>query len=150
MKILLDTNVIVDVLQKREPWWKDGARIINTAAANRISACITTKQLADIHYFSKQQFKGQENIDAKARQVTSRLLSLILLIDTTVSDCRSAFGINNGDYEDAMVIASASRESVDYIITRNPVHFHNSIIPVLSPAEFVKVLNREFENNTDV
>ena len=141
MRVLLDTNIVVDYLQKREPWWQDSQVIFRAAASKQICACITTKQIADIHYFSKKQFSGFPNVDSKARTVVGRLLSLLELLDTTASDCQNAFGIENGDYEDAMLAAAAVRESLDCIITRNPSHFKSAAIPVLSPAAFAALLD---------
>lgn len=52
MRILLDTNVVVDVLQQREPWHKDGEKIFLAAAMKQLTACITAKQAADIHHLT--------------------------------------------------------------------------------------------------
>ena len=140
MNVLLDTNVIIDLLQKREPWWKDAAIIFRAAALKQVSACITTKQLADIHFFTRRQLKGQADAESKTRRITGALLSLLILLDVTASDCQSAFAIDNGDYEDAMLIASATRASMDYIITRNPLHFKTSPVLIVSPSDFVNLL----------
>ena len=53
MRVLLDTYVIIDVLQHREPWCQDGEAIFLAAAMNQITACVTAKQIADIHYLTK-------------------------------------------------------------------------------------------------
>ena len=82
MRVLLDTNVIVDVLQRREPWYVDGQIIFYAIANKQITGCITAKEAADIHFFSRKQFKGQEHVDAKARQVMAKLYALFELIDT--------------------------------------------------------------------
>ena len=106
MKILIDTNVVVDVLQQREPWFSDGASIFAAVANRQIVGCLSSKQIADLHFFSRKQFKGQENVDAKARQVIGKLMSLFEVIDTLGMDCQNAMGINNGDYEDAILMES--------------------------------------------
>ena len=137
MRVLLDTNVIVDVLQHREPRHADGEKIFLAAAMKQISACVTAKQIADIHFFSCKQFPGAENVDAKARKVISALLGLFEILDTKGEDCQNAIGIENGDYEDAILISTAQREKVDSIITRNPQDFLCSSVPVLSPDEFL-------------
>ena len=142
MKVLLDTNVILDVLQKREPWFAGGSRIFLTAAARQITACFTAKQAADIHFFSKRLFQGEENVDEKARQVISRLYAIFELSDTLAEDCRSALAIENGDYEDAVLIACAAREKMDFIITRDPEHFRVSPIPAVSPDAFADMLEK--------
>lgn len=140
MKVLLDTNVVLDVLQGRQPWAKDGQQIFYAVANNQIIGCITAKQAADIHFFSRKQFTGEENVDAKARSVLARLFALFELIDTLAVDCQNAIAINNGDFEDAIMIATAQRSHLDGIITRNPDHFAVSSIPVYSPAEFVTLI----------
>jgi len=141
MRVLLDTNVMVDVLQRREPWYADGQTIFYAIANRKITGCITTKEAADLHYFSRKQFKGQEHVDAKARQVMAKLFSLFELIDTLGDDCKNALALNNFDYEDAIMIESCSRAKVNCIITRNPDHFSVSPVPVYLPNDFVRILN---------
>ena len=137
MKVLLDTNVVIDVLQKRDPWFKAGKVIFLAVANRKITGCLTAKQIADIHFFSRKQFLGEENVDAKARKVISALLGLFEILDTKGEDCQNAIGIENGDYEDAILISTAQREKVDFIITRNPQDFRCSSVLVLSPDEFL-------------
>ena len=137
MKVLIDTNVIVDVLQSREPWCKQGQVIFLAVANKRISGCITAKEAADIHFFSRKQFAGQENVDEEARNVLAKLFALFEVLDSLAVDCQNAFGINNGDYEDAMMMETASRSGVDCIITRNRSHFFGGSVPVYSPEEFL-------------
>ena len=143
MRAILDTNVVVDVLQRREPWFQDGAVIFRAIANKRVTGCLTAKQIADLHFFSRKQFKGEENVDARARQVVGKILSLFELIDTLGIDCQNALGINNGDYEDAILIESAARAGVEYIVTRNPAHYKTSSVQVYSPAEFVRFIRRQ-------
>lgn len=143
MRAILDTNVVVDVLQRREPWFQDGAVIFRAIANKRVTGCLTAKQIADLHFFSRKQFKGEENVDARARQVVGKILSLFELIDTLGIDCQNALGINNGDYEGAILIESAARAGVEYIVTRNPAHYKTSSVQVYSPAEFVRFISRQ-------
>ncbi len=143
MRAILDTNVVVDVLQRREPWFQDGAVIFRAIANKQVTGCLTAKQIADLHFFSRKQFKGEENVDARARQVVGKILSLFELIDTLGIDCQNALGINNGDYEDAILIESAARACVEYIVTRNPAHYKTSSVQVYSPAEFVRFIGRQ-------
>ena len=137
MRVLLDTNVIIDVLQRREPWFENGKAIFLAVAANKITGCITAKEATDIHYISRKQFKGQENVDFKARKVMKKLFSLFELIDTLGTDCKNALVLANNDFEDAVMIESASRALVDCIVTRNAEHFSDSPVTVYSPEEFV-------------
>ena len=142
MKVLLDTNVILDVLQKRSPWFEDGKEIFLAVAAKQIDGFITAKEAADIHFFSRKQFKGEDNIDTKVRKIISGLLALFGIIDTLGEDCQNALGIENNDYEDAIMITSAKRAGIDFFITRNTEHFEQSSVPICTPADFVKLLKR--------
>ena len=67
-------------------------------------------------------------------------MAFMELEDTCAADCQTALGINNNDFEDAMLIACAARESMDYIVTRNTAHFNGSKVPVVTPADFVRLL----------
>ena len=141
MKVLLDTNVIIDVLQKREPWCEDGQKIFIAAANQQITGCFSSKQAADIYYFSRKQFQGEEYVDSKARQIMSALYLLFELLDTTAVDCKNALVLSNRDYEDAILITLAERENLDCIVTRNTEHFHPfTCIPVYTPNEFIKLI----------
>ena len=60
MKVLIDTNVIVDVLQSREPWCKQGQAIFMAVANKRVSGCITAKEAADIHFFGDELYSKEE------------------------------------------------------------------------------------------
>ena len=143
MKALLDTNVIVDVLQKREPMFADSSKIIIAVADNRLQGYVTSKEIADIHYFSRKQFTGQEDTDKKARQIIEGLLQFLYIVDTTGEDCKKALTIENNDYEDAIMISSAVRSNMDCIITRNSKHFKTSLIPIYSPKDFLDLLKPE-------
>lgn len=143
MKILLDTNVILDVLQDRKPWNEDGKKIFYAIAEQKVSACITSKQVADIHYLSRRQFAGMEDADKKARGIILKLSSVLSIIDTLGSDCMDAIIIENNDYEDAILIMCAARTKLNCIVTRNKDHFRQSPVPVLSPEEFVKILDKQ-------
>ena len=72
MKVILDTNVLLDILQNRMPWAKDAVVIFRSIAGCQIVGCITAKQIADLHFFARKIFKGEENTDAKARQVIGK------------------------------------------------------------------------------
>ncbi|MBP3238975.1 MAG: PIN domain-containing protein [Oribacterium sp.] len=141
MRVLLDTNVIIDVLQNREPWCRSGKAIFLSVAKKEFSGCITAKEAADIHFFAKKQFKGEENVDDKARQILIKIFSLFEIIDTTESDCKNALSFPNNDYEDAIMIETALRSGVDCIITRNTEHFLESPVKIYTPDEFVKIIN---------
>ena len=143
MRVILDTNVLLDVLQNRMPWAENGKTIFRAIAANQITGCITAKQIADLYFFSRKMFRNEENIEEKARQIIIKILGLFESIDTLAADCQTALSIDNGDYEDAVLIAAAVRDSVDCIVTRNTRHFTDSAVPAYSPDAFIALLNAQ-------
>ena len=140
MKVILDTNVILDVLQKREPWFADSVAVFYAAANRQITACFTAKQAADIHFFARKLFRGEERVDERARGIVANLFSVFELLDVLASDCRDALAISNGDYEDTILISVAIREKADLIVTRDPEHFGTSRVLAVTPAELLSRL----------
>ena len=138
MNVFLDTNVVIDVLQNRQPWCEDGKKVFYAIANKQIEGYITAKEATDIYFVSRRQFSGQKDLDQKARKILYTLFDVFEVADTLGTDCKSALGINNNDYEDAVMIACAMRIKADAILTRNPKDFKNSPVMVLSPAEFAK------------
>ena len=142
MRVLLDTNIVVDVLQKRQPWFDSGKEIFTAAALQEITGYITAKQASDLYFFACKQLRGEPDIDKKARKILTNLFAIFEIIDAKGIDCEKAFLRENGDFEDAMLIESALREKIDCIVTRNLVHFQNAPLPVYDPESFVKLLRQ--------
>ena len=142
MRVIIDTNVILDVLQNRKPWSASGKAIFMAIAWKQITGCITAKQAADIHFFSRRQFAGQDHVDEKARNVLSKIFILFETLDSLAVDAQNALGIQNNDYEGAMLMETAIRTGVDGIITRNPEHFKASPVRIYSPDEFISGLSQ--------
>ncbi len=141
MRVLLDTNVVLDVLQGRAPWHTSGQQIFRAAATRRITACVTAKELTDIHCLSRRLFRGQPQADARARDVIAGLCALFEVLDTLANDCREALSLESADYEDAVMIRTAARCGCDSIVTRDPAGFHTSPVPAVDPDRFLKMLD---------
>ncbi|MBR1599869.1 MAG: PIN domain-containing protein [Lachnospiraceae bacterium] len=144
MRVLVDTNIIIDVLQNREPWCNAGKQLFLAIANKQIIGCVTAKEIADIHYISRKQFKGHENIDGKCRDIIAKILTLFELLDTMAADCQNAFAIQNNDYEDAIMLSTAIRCRVDCIITRDKEHYIVEDFPIYTPDIFIEKMNDGF------
>ena len=136
MRVLVDTNVVIDVLQNRQPWSEDGKKLFYAVANKQIEGFITAKEATDIYFISRRQFSGQKNLDQKARKILYGLFDVFEVADTLGVDCINALENDNKDYEDAVMIACAMRIKADAIITRNPKDFKDAPVSVLSPADF--------------
>ena len=133
MKALIDTCVVVDVLQSREPFAADGRKLFLLAADQKFEGCITAKSATDIYYLTHRL----THEDKASRAVLGKLFVLFDVVDTAGIDCRRALPSKVSDYEDAVMIETAVRTEADCIVTRNARDYSGSPLPVYLPGEFV-------------
>lgn len=144
MRALIDTCIIVDTLQSREPF-KDNAQTIFLQAANkRFDGFITAKASTDIYYLTHRYIHS----DKDTRKVLSSLYLLFDTLDTTGIDCRKAISSEMSDFEDAVMVETALRTGMDCIVTRDIKDYSKSLVPVYSPSEFLALLTPEEENES--
>ena len=141
MRALIDTCVIVDVLQPREPFAKDARKIFLFAANRSFIGCMTAKSATDVYYLTHRLTHD----DKASRAVLDKLFSLFEVVDTAGMDCRRAIPSDVSDYEDAVMIETALRTEADCIVTRDPRDYAKSPVTVYSPDEFIKKLEKELD-----
>ncbi|MBQ7671070.1 MAG: PIN domain-containing protein [Clostridia bacterium] len=139
MRALIDTCVIVDVLQSREPFVEDAQKIFLLAANEQFIGCITAKSATDIYYLTHRLTHD----DKASRTVLGKLFTLFEAADTAGIDCRRAIPSEVSDYEDAVMIETALRTEVDCIVTRNTRDYSRSQVKVYTPSDFIKILEKE-------
>ena len=134
MRALIDTCIIIDTLQARQPFCDEANRIFILAANQNVSAFITAKSVTDIHYIMRRYIHD----DSETHKVIDKLLHIFGLADTMGNDCRQAL-INgeSDDYEDAVMIETAKRSGMDCIVTRNERDYSKSSVPVYTPKQFI-------------
>lgn len=139
MTALFDTCIVLDVLQKREPFFDDAHKLFLAVANRRIKGCLTAESILDIYYlFHRQSHNADET-----RKSISALLKLFEILDTSAIDCRKAILSGISDYEDAVITETAIRERVDCIVTRNLRDFKNTSVRILSPEDLVAKITGE-------
>lgn len=139
MRVLVDTCVVVDVLQNREPFAADAQAIFLAAANQQIQAYITAKSVTDIYYLTHRLTHS----DHETRDILAKLLCLFDLLDTAAIDCRQALASEMSDYEDAVMAATAVRTEMDCIVTRNGKDYTNAKVTVYTPHELIQHLAEE-------
>ncbi len=139
MKVLVDTNVIIDALTSREPW-KDSAEKIFIMAANHIiDMYMTASSATDIYYLVRKYLHSTEN----ARIVMGKLYSLAGILEVSEKDCMEALASSINDYEDAVVEQLAGRTGVDYIVTRKVKDYQSGTTKVILSDDFIKMIEAE-------
>ena len=141
MRAIIDTCVVIDALQNREPFCADAQRVFLAVANRRVGGSITAKAVTDIYYLMHRYTHD----DAQSRRALSAIFVLFDVLDTAGLDCRRAISSEISDYEDAVMVESAIRAEVDCIVTRNKRDYEKSSVPVYSPAEFLDLIQPEDE-----
>lgn len=136
MKVLLDTCIAIDFLQKREPFAEDALRIFRAAASELFSGYITAKSATDIFYIDH---RGTHNKAASCQKLRS-LLTIVGLADSAAIDVRQTLASELPDFEDAVMVETAKRIGADCIVTRNKKDYVQSGVSVYTPAEFLELL----------
>lgn len=133
MNALLDTCVIIDVLQERDSFFEDSLAVLNAVADNKFCGYISAKSITDIYYLTRKYIHNE----SETRKVIQKLLELFDLADTAGNDCKSALLSEMTDYEDAVLVQTALRCDCDCIITRNIKDFDKAAIRIFTPKEFL-------------
>jgi predicted nucleic acid-binding protein len=132
MRVLLDTNVILDIALERRPSYAAANRIVRASDFDRMHLFVTASMATDIHYILRKS-KGREYTLA----FLSDLLSLVDVCQVDKSILLDALDSSFVDFEDAVQNAAAIDSQLEIIVTRNKTDYRTSPLAVLSPEEFV-------------
>ena len=133
MKALIDGNIILDVLQKREPHYDASAKIWKLCETNQAEGYLSALTFADLVYVMRKELTPDSICE-----ILKKLALIFHFADLEVSDLMEAAGMKWNDYEDAVQAATAKRLRADCIITRNIKDYQKSPVPAFTPAEFLQ------------
>ncbi|MBR0220612.1 MAG: PIN domain-containing protein [Synergistaceae bacterium] len=134
MKLLLDTNILLDVLTEREPFYDISAIIWHKCACKEFSGCISSLSFANMVYNMRKKLTP-ESIEILA----VRMSDIFEFVDLNRLDIIQASKMRWENFEDALQGVAAERIKADYIITRNIKDFDNSNVRALSPEDFLNL-----------
>lgn len=132
MRLLLDTNVVLDVLLNRSPWITEASEIWPANDDGRVTGYVTASAITDIFCVARRL--ASLNI-AHAAVRTCLEAFQICTIDRRVLE--EAISLPGKDFEDNLQVACANIEGLDAIVTRDPKGFELTTLPVLTPTEAV-------------
>lgn len=133
MKLFLDTNVILDLMIHRDPFFEDISKIVSFYEQKKLTLTTSSVSFVNINYILGRTITKEKVIE---NLKIVRLFCAIL--EVSQSDIDNALFSNFTDFEDAVQYYVALKHDCNYIITRDNKDFKNSEIPVLSPSEFLK------------
>ncbi len=133
MNVIFDTNVILDLLASREPFFALSVEAIAQAERKGSVAAITANTMTDLFFLLRRHLSDR----VRAKALLLEFVQRITVVDTMRDDCLSAFNSPVSDFEDAVLVESALRWGADCIVTRDTGDFSASPIPALTPEEFL-------------
>ncbi len=132
MKVLVDTNILLDVLQHRQPHYAYSAQVWSLAERKQVEAFVSAISFNNSVYVLEKQIGLSKALDAVRR--IRRDFQTVPLNDPVIGD---AFRLTRTDFEDAIQAASAKLVGADCVVTRNPPDFASFGLRVLRPEELI-------------
>ena len=132
LRVLVDTNVALDQLLARQPWFAQAQPLWQARDDGQVIAFLSTTTITDLYYIAGRQVGRDE-----AHRVVERCLREFGLIVVTRAVLEAALVSPGSDFEDNVQIACAVSASLDLIITRDVAGFRQSPIPAIEPAAIV-------------
>ncbi|MCR5457966.1 MAG: PIN domain-containing protein [Clostridiales bacterium] len=133
MKILVDTNVILDVLLNRTEFINDSLAALEKASLQGDRLYFSSSSVTDVYYLIRKQTQSKE----MALDAIKKMAEFLVFAEVNGNCILAATVSKLNDYEDAVVDAVASNVKADYIMTRNLTDFKNANNKVMSPTDFV-------------
>ena len=135
MRVMFDTNVLLDLLLDRDPFVKEAKILISKVEHGEFTGVLCATTLTTIHYLLLKS-NGKED----AVTIIQSLLKLFEIASVTRVVLQDALEINDKDYEDAVLYKSAYHSGSDMIVTRDRKGFSKAELPVMSPKELLVLL----------
>jgi len=135
MKILVDTNILLDVWLQREPFWQTSARVIELVEKKKVAGVLSPTSITTLHYLAR---KGVG--EAKVRKLLKVLLQLFEIGELKKENFSNSLGSKLKDFEDAVLESIAQADGLDFIVTRNIKDFKGSDVRVVDPSELLQII----------
>ena len=135
MKVIWDTNILLDILQKRQPFFADSYHALRKAIDAEHECLMSASAAADIFYVLRKALHSSE----KAKDCIEQLSQLLTFADVCGADIHTALVRPMPDFEDAVADAVAERCKVSYIVTRNVKDFTGSVVSAITPTDFLNM-----------
>jgi predicted nucleic acid-binding protein len=135
VRALVDLNVVLDVLQQREPFCADSTAVLAAAETGRLRGFVAAHSVTTLFYLLAKH-TSQE----RARVSTVELLSILEVAPVDGHVLEQALALPSRDLEDGVQMAAARQAGVDYLVTRDVGGYAAGPLPAVSPAELLALL----------
>ena len=139
MKVLLDTNVILDYILSREPYVKNIVRLFDIICKDEIKGVFTANSVTDIYYIIAKRLG-----DAAARKALWNLLNILVIIGVDGDDCVLVLDMSIADFEDAVIVVCAPKNNIDYIVSNDKelLDVDSNIAQVISSDNILRLITQ--------
>ena len=135
MKVLIDTNVIIDFLLKREPFYKASKEVLMKCTHENVEGFIAMHSISNLWYVLRN-----ESVENRRKCLKIICLALTVCSANHTEVYNAVKNETFNDFEDCLQDACAYQNKMDYIITRNIKDFKNSRVKALTPKELISIL----------
>ena len=136
MKLLIDTNVILDMVLKRENC-DISMELFRRIRTIKIESFITASAVTDLFYIIR---KETHNIN-QTYMIMENIFKLVSILSVTEKDIQDAFHQKWRDFEDCVQYTTGKNNRIDYIVTANQKDYSDAILPILTPAACIELIN---------
>ena len=137
MLVLFDTNIILDVLEKRLPFYDSSKSVLESCVSGNVAGYIALHSISNIFYILRKHYSA-----ADRRALLLNILDLLQVAGTDHESVRNALQREDfSDFEDCLQDECAKQIHADYIVTRNTNDFSTSDTPAIIPDDLLKILN---------
>ncbi|TJW10297.1 type II toxin-antitoxin system VapC family toxin [Parvibacter caecicola] len=138
MKLLLDTNVLIDYYAQRQPFFEAAKQLRIAQFFGDVELWASTQSFSDVEYILRGALPVEE-----LRSIVAASLDFISVLSPTPADLVSGLESDWPDLEDFLIARCAKALKADYIITRDQKGFAKSKVPAISPDEWVALMKEQ-------
>ena len=136
--VLFDTNIILDILEKRFPFYDASKSVLEYCVSGGVTGYIALHSISNIFYILRKRYS-----EADRRHLILSILDLLQVTGTDHENVRNALQSEDfSDFEDCLQNECAKQINANYIVTRNTVDFSMSDVPAIVPNDLLKILER--------
>lgn len=135
MRLMIDTNIFLDVMAKREPFFADSKAVLELCENKKVYGFLSASSATDIFYLVRRQLHSIE----LAYKALGSVLDIAKVLAVTNEDVLNAYIQRASDFEDCLMATCAKANKCDAIVTRNKKDFLNFGITLFSPEELLKL-----------
>ena len=137
MRLMIDTNIFLDVLTEREPFYAHSRAVLEMCEEKKSQGFLSASSVTDIFYLVRRQLRNT----GEAYRALGAVLDIAKVLTVTNEDVLNAYMARAEDFEDCLLAVCARANRCDAIVTRNKKDFKGFGITVLSPEELLAMVS---------